>query len=181
MESTDKLYSAYISKHYGEINSICNSVAFKYGVDLHNLRSDTYFKLLKAIRNNQYDPSCGTFMAFTSTLIRRTAIDMWRMSNVKRQRDSRLPPPITESSPRYSSSYQNLTNRITDYISVIESKSKIASANYTIVYNNFFLQDKTYNEIAQEHNIPLGTVKVTVMRLKEKINNKFRKEFINIL
>lgn len=35
----------------------------------------------------------------------------------------------------------------------------------------FFLEEKTYNEIAEEMNIPLGTMKVLMVRAKEKIRN----------
>ncbi len=148
-KSIEKLYKMYASSLMGIISRIV-----KYDEIAEDVLQDTFMKIWKSI--GQYDSSKGRLFTWMANLAKNTAIDQIR-------------------SKHYSKS--NLTDDIEDSLNVLDKQNQSLFHPENIgvkqlilnlkqdqkeIINLFYFQGYTQSEVAEELNIPLGTVKTKI-------------------
>jgi RNA polymerase sigma factor (sigma-70 family) len=148
-KSIEKLYKMYAGSLMGIISRIV-----KYDEIAEDVLQDTFMKIWKSI--GQYDSSKGRLFTWMANLAKNTAIDQIR-------------------SKHYSKSC--ITDDIADSINLLDHKNQTVFSPENIgikqlilnlkqdqkeIINLFYFEGYTQSEVAEELNIPLGTVKTKI-------------------
>ena len=155
-----ELYDNYSSALYGVILKILGSEEHSQDV-----LQDTFVKIWKKIHS--YDESKGSFYTWMLNIARNTAIDKYRKlkkEGVKLEiQDSHLNVTLGEKA----------TNAIrVDEIGVKELVEKLSPELYQMIDYVYF-KGYTHQEVSEELELPLGTVKTRIRSAVKKLRNVF--------
>jgi len=154
------LYSNYSDSLYG----------IAYGVlQIHSFAEDAIQQSFLKIWNNidQYDPAKATLFTWMARIVKNTAIDIRRLKSFQNERKSESLDVHVHNSK---------TSQIdTD---AIDTKKIIAGLDekYAFVLDHLYLKGYTQSELADEFDIPLGTIKTRVKKGIEILRSKLDSE-----
>ena len=150
-----ELYDRYAAMLYGVTLRIVNDQE-----DAENILQDTFVKIWNNIAT--YDASKGRLATWLLNIARNTAIDFTRSKVfAQRQRNQNIDNLVS------STAKQPATTIDTDTIGLRQIVAHL-SKNYREIIEGLYFDGYTQQEIADNFNIPLGTVKTrTRMALKE--------------
>lgn len=128
--------------------------------DADDLLQETFIKVY--VNLHRYAPQY-TFGQWLYTIARNTFIDYMRRRSDDMPIDDRFSPPAS-SAPTPEESVINLQQRhqIEHYLSLLEPR-------YRRLFELRFYDDCSYEEIAEKLQLPLGTVKTGIHRLRERM------------
>jgi RNA polymerase sigma-70 factor (ECF subfamily) len=163
---------------------VLNFISFK----LHNtevaeeLTNDVFIKVNSHLEsyNNKY-----SFKTWLFTIVRNTIIDYYRSEGKRNNHFINVGSFVNDEGKEFFSFLE--TDQASDNVENNQLSNKISLAlnnlkgNYKIVADLFFVHEKQYNEIAEILQIPLNTVKVTLMRAKEMLQTELVQEYENML
>lgn len=158
-----KLYDSYSAALFGVINAIVKSEEAS-----EDVLQDTFVKIWVNIQ--KYDEKKGTIFTWMLNIARNTAIDYYR-----------------KNKKLVNVEIQNLTSSVSDVSTVVSTqktddigiadKLKNLKAEYQFILKYLYFEGYTHQEISDEFNIPLGTVKTRARTALKKI----KKHLISIL
>jgi len=154
------LYKHYSAALYGISARVLNNNAFA---------EDALQKSFLKIWNNieQYDSSKATFFTWMASIVRNTSIDIKRLKSFQIENESETLDATVHNA---ESTFIN-TDKIDtkDIIDGLDEK-------YAIVLEYLYLRGYSQSELAEELNIPLGTIKTRVKKginiLREKLDKE---------
>ena len=159
----EQLYDQFSASLFGVILKIVHSED-----DSQDVLQDAFIKIWKNIL--KYDSNKGTLFTWMLNIARNTAIDKHR----KLKKDGKVNIQIVTSS--VSSSVAHKTEQSTDKIGLKEEVKKL-SAEHQLMIDYIYFQGYTQQEVADELEMPLGTVKT---RIRNAVN-ELRKTYLNFL
>ncbi len=121
-----------------------------------------------------YDPSKAAASTWIFTLARNTRIDMLRRQNKYANTTSIETEDIWEDTTE-NGPYTFLTHR-RDQESIQQSLTALPQDQQTVI-RKVYMEAKSHTEVANELNLPLGTVKSRVRLAQKKLQNILEKEF----
>ena len=157
----DYLYDNYSSSLYGVINTILKKEEFSEEI-LH----DTFIKIWQKI--DDYDPSKGRFFTWILNIARNMSIDKLRSREFK---STAKTDDISGFVNILDSGYVDKNNF--DYIGVKEVLNKLPDEQKFLIEKMYF-EGYSQSEIAEEFNIPLGTIKTRVRSGMSKLRVLFQ-------
>jgi RNA polymerase sigma-70 factor (ECF subfamily) len=153
------LYKQYGSALYGIITRILPS-----DEDASEILQDSFVKVWNNIE--KYDPVKATLFTWVSTIARNTALDKKRLKSYERAQSTQsIDMQINE--PAVGPQTTNL--HVPEIIQRIPEK-------YRILVDKMFLQGYTQQEISDEMDIPLGTVKTRLREAISILRNELKSE-----
>jgi RNA polymerase sigma factor (sigma-70 family) len=145
----DYLYDNYSSSLYGVINTILKKEEFSEEI-LH----DTFLKIWRKI--DDYDASKGRFFTWILNIARNMAIDKLRSKEFKSgTKTDDISNFVNISDSEYADK-----NKL-EHIGVKEVLNKLPEEQKFLIEKMYF-EGYSQSEIAEEFNIPLGTIKTRV-------------------
>lgn len=153
-----------------------------YGIALRVLRNEAFAedsiqKSFLKIWNNidQYDESRSTFFTWMAQIVKNTAIDIRRLKSFQKEEKS-------ESFDIAVHKTENTTIE-TDAMDVAKMVEGL-DEKYAFVLEYLYLRGYTQSELADEFDIPIGTIKTRVKKgiqiLRDRFNNE-EKFFLGLL
>ena len=128
--------------------------------DTEDLLQETFIKVY--INLQRYSPEY-TFGQCVYTIARNTHIDFERRSQEDLSIDERFSAPVA-STPSPEENLINLQQR-----SQIENYINNLPEQYRTLFTMRFLEDYSYEEIAEKLRLPMGTVKTQIHRARERM------------
>ncbi len=148
-KSIEKLYKMYAGSLMGIISRIV-----KFDEIAEDVLQDTFLKIWKSIE--QYDSSKGRLFTWMANLAKNTAIDQVRSKNYSK---AAITDDIDNSLIVLDQQTHILFNP--DNIGLKQLILKLRYDQIEII-NLFYFEGYTQSEVAEELNIPLGTVKTKI-------------------
>ena len=128
--------------------------------DTEDLLQETFIKVY--VNLQRYSPNY-TFGQWVYTIARNTHIDFERRRQEDLSIDERFSAPAA-STPSPEESLINLQQR-----SQIETYINNLPEQYRTLFTMRFLEDYSYEEIAEKLHLPMGTVKTQIHRARERM------------
>ncbi len=145
---------------YGVINIIVKKEEFA-----EEILQDTFIKVWKKIED--YDASKGRFFTWMLNIARNMAIDKLRSKEFKSgSKTDDISTFVNIGDSGYSEKYNM------DHIGVREVLKKLPEEHQFLIQKMYF-EGYSQSEIAEEFNIPLGTVKTRVRSAMAKLRELF--------
>ena len=154
------LYKNYSSSLFGISFRILNNNAFA---------EDAIQKSFLKIWNNieQYDSGKSTLFTWMAKIVRNTSIDIRRLKSFQvEEKSETLNPKMHDSKKSYID-----TNKI-DTSSILSGLDE----KYAFVIEHLYLKGYSQSELAEEFDIPLGTIKTRVKKGITILRSKLDKE-----
>ncbi len=128
--------------------------------DTEDLLQETFIKVY--VNLHRYSPAY-TFGQWVYTIARNTHIDFERSRQENLSLDEKISAPMA-STPSPEDNLINLQQRsqIEHYISCLPEQ-------YRTLFTMRFLEDYSYDEIAEKLQLPMGTVKTRIHRARERM------------
>jgi RNA polymerase sigma factor (sigma-70 family) len=145
-KSIEKLYKMYAGSLMGIITRIV-----KFDEIAEDVLQDTFLKIWKSIE--QYDASKGRLFTWMANLAKNTAIDQVRSKNYSKYN---ITDDIEDRLTKIDQENLILFNQ--DSIGLKQLTQKLKQDQFEII-QLFYFEGYTQSEVANELNIPLGTVK----------------------
>ncbi len=149
-----QLYDEYSPALYGLINRILSDAD-----EADDILQDCFIKIWKKV--HQYDKQKGTPFTWMLNISRNASIDRLRQRNNSRDRKIQ----IAQSNVYNTDNHKTQTS--TDQIGLSEHISSL-SPEHQLMIEYYYYKGYTHQEVADELDIPLGTVKT---RLRKAIIN----------
>ncbi|MEO9547443.1 MAG: RNA polymerase sigma factor [Crocinitomicaceae bacterium] len=162
-EACSALYDQYAGSLYGVILKIVRSED-----DAQDVLQDAFVKIWKNIK--KFDRSKGTLFTWMLNIARNTAIDKYR----KLKKEGKVEIQIVESGVGMSAEHSN--EQSTDKIGLKEEVKKL-NPEHQLMIDYIYFQGYTQQEVADELEMPLGTVKTRVRSAVIEL----RKTFLNFI
>jgi len=158
------IYVKYYSLVYNFVNVKVNK-----SVISEEITNDTFMKVFKNLSN--FDETKSKLQTWLLTIARNTIIDYWRVNLDKGKLFSYI---SSFSDPETGKEFLPIpdTNDINTYMENLESMEAINKAfdklnpKHKKVMELYIFQDLEYKEIAEQLNMPIGTVKADISRAK---------------
>lgn len=157
----DVLYNNYSTSLYGVINMIVKKEEFA-----EEILQDTFIKIWKKIED--YDASKGRFFTWMLNIARNMAIDKLRSKEFK---SGSKTDDISTFVDIGDSGYAEKHNM--DHIGVRDVLKKLSEEHQFLIQKMYF-EGYSQSEIAEEFDIPLGTVKTRVRAAMSKLRELFQ-------
>lgn len=172
LQSKDKkgiafLYDNYSAALYGVILKIVHREEIA-----EDVLQETFVKIWK--KSNQYDRTKGKLFTWLINIARNTAIDTIRS---KRFRQSKKSVPIDNS----VYSHETLQTEIDVRDSGLENVINSLDEKYRTLINLAYFQGYTQKEIAEELNMPIGTVKSRIRFAIKELRKVLKTNLLDIL
>ena len=135
--------------------------------DTEDLLQETFIKVY--INLQRYSPDY-TFGQWVYTIARNTHIDFERRRQDDLSIDERFSAPMA-STPSPEENLINLQQR-----SQIEQYTNNLPEQYRKLFSMRFLEDYSYEEIAEKLQLPMGTVKTQIHRARERMCRMIKSE-----
>lgn len=129
--------------------------------DTDDLLQETFIKVY--VNLHRYSPEY-TFGQWVYTIARNTHIDFERRRQEDISIDAKFSAPVVASTPSPEESLINLQQR-----SQIERCIGQLPEQYRRLFTMRFLEDFSYEEIADKLQLPMGTVKTQIHRARERM------------
>jgi RNA polymerase sigma factor (sigma-70 family) len=142
----DYLYDHYSSALYGIVFRIVRNEDVA-----EEVLQDVFLKIWDKIE--AYDPAKGRLFTWMLNLARNQAIDKTRSKEISKERKTEGIDNLVGKIDRVDSEHQNV-----DAIGLTEVLTKLPD-DQRFVIEKLYLEGYTQSEVAEEFNIPLGTVK----------------------
>jgi RNA polymerase sigma-70 factor (ECF subfamily) len=144
--------------------------------------NDVFLQVYKHIE--KYDVSVAQFNTWLTFITKNKVIDYYRHDGMRTSRFVVLSRFETAENEVFD--ITNLYGTKTDASADVENaelsqsivKAFVAlKPKYRIMAEMFFMEQKQYDEISEELNVPMGTVKGTLARAKEMLQNSLKTEY----
>jgi len=146
-----QLYDSYSHTLYGVISKIVRSE--EYAPDV---MQDSFVKIWKNIAH--YDVQKSTLFTWMLNITRNTAIDFIRSKNYRASKENQNLEDSVNSIELQTSNTQK-----EDLIG-IKDKALSLDEKYSVLIEKLYFEGYTQEEVSEELNIPLGTVKTRVRK-----------------
>lgn len=180
MDGNHRAGNEIVTRYYKTIRGYLN-YKLKYSMMVDDIVQETFLKVLKKIRDGKYDINRSTMKNFCYTVAFSTMIDSIRTKNSGTQLVSNVRDYGGEEFDVYKVS--KCDGKSIELEIEEEQKNQIVykllediEYKYRIVLHLTFFEEKTQREIADDLDIPLGTVK---SRLKAGLRRIRESEYFN--
>jgi len=168
-------------------NPLLNWLKFKIknASDAEELVNDT---LIKVCRNlDKFDASKSSFDTWVKNVNNNVLIDYYRTNNMTAKAQAMKSnfsidgSDVNEDCPVFQVPDKGVKSDSLFDTQIVARN--IASAidslkgNFKAIAIEHFVNELTYGEIVEKLDLPLNTVKVTILRVREKLQNKLKKEY----
>ena len=156
----DDMAFEYLFNRYGEAMRRLFLQRSTSAEDTEDLLQETFVKVYLHLENynSQY-----TFGQWVYTIARNTHIDFERRRQEDLSIDEKFSSPAASTpSPEESMIRQQQRRQIEHYIEVLPE-------HYRRLFTMRFLDDYSYDEIAEKLHLPMGTVKTQIHRARERM------------
>lgn len=157
----DELYLRYSAAAYGLAFRVTGHEALAQEV-VH----DSFLALWRA--PEAYDPARGPFRSFFLSLVHHRAVDVVRREERQRKLPERMnPEPLTD---------EDVAERVVDEAWLVDRRARVIAALRELppeqreVLEMAYFGGRTQMAIAEELNIPLGTVKTRTLSALRKLH-----------
>jgi len=156
----EKLYDAYSAAIYGMVTKILRSEEAA-----EDVTQDTFVKIWKYIHS--YDSQKGKLFTWMLNIARNTAIDALRKTgNVGKPKIQTFDSAVHISDGGKTES-PVITIGLRDFVNKL-------SPEYRIIVNYIYFNGYTQKEVAEELDIPLGTVKTRIRKAVQDLRKIFK-------
>lgn len=176
---TTKDFSDIYKKYYQQVYVYVNNKLFGNTIVAEEITNDVFMKAYNHLEN--YDVFKAQLNTWLFTIAKNTVIDYSRSKGYKNNNNTELIDGYVDESGRET--YQ-IGSDTMDGQNNMENKELGSRINTAIaglksdrdreLCNLFFREEKTYEEISEILDIPLGTVKGTLNRCRTKLQNKLK-------
>jgi RNA polymerase sigma factor (sigma-70 family) len=175
----DEMYCKYSNKLFTYVTA-----KVKNSDEAEDLVSEIWIKVFNHL--NLYQPDKAKFNTWLFTIANNHCIDYFRKAQSEKRKFN--PIVIVEANDDKFDAVNSLMSE-SDTQKEIENrelKAKLTKAmkslkpNYRCVAELYLVQDRSYDEIAEILDIPLGTVKATLFRAKELLQSALSKKTMQL-
>jgi RNA polymerase sigma-70 factor (ECF subfamily) len=154
LQSKDVLALNYLYDSYGKalFGVLCRIVGSEEQAE--EVLQDAFLKIWDKI--GSYDPNKGRLYTWMVNISRNLAIDKLRSKEISKQKKT-----DSIDASVYSFDKSNYEETSTDYIGMSKVMEKL-SADQKQVIDLVYLQGYTHSQVADDFDIPLGTVKTRI-------------------
>jgi len=167
----NSVYSEFYSRVLNYLNVKTNNIELA-----EDLTQDSFLKI--SLHLKEFDPSKSKLVTWVFTIVNRTFID--HLKTDKSHNNVLVDGYVNEDG---DSSFEYLSNHNERGVEEIEIAEAIESAISNLnekeqkIATLRFLQDISNVDIAVMLELPIGSVKVTVMRIKEKLQGQLEEQY----
>lgn len=150
--------------YYSILNNIKNVEV------VEELTNEVFIKFNKILSESKFDDTIAKPLTYLYHIKQSVIVDYYRKKKLETNSiDSLLVDGVNEPSSQPLNEYDSNNLK-----SKIESAINGLKPNYAIIARLFFVKEYSYNEISEELNIPLNTVKTMVFRCREMLQDKLK-------
>lgn len=158
----EQIYKEQYNKYFNIINSKLNNTDAALEVT-----QDLFIKVNDFLPT--FNSSKGKITAYMGTLSKNMIVDYYRANNKRYNNTDYISNYVDEQGNEFFTlpveDIQNESNNIN--LSINQAIGNLSNPKLKDVANLYFLEQRKYNEIAEYLNIPIGSVKAYVSRVKE--------------
>ncbi len=155
-----KAYDLYSGATLGIISRIIDNPPIA-----EEILQQTFLKVWNKI--DSYDASKSSFFTWLSTIARNTAIDKKRLKSYENQ---------NKTDSLDSSVYANATVSEDQSALDVEKITKMLEPKYKIIIDKLYLEGYSQRDLAEELNIPVGTIKTRIRAAMNILRDKLKDE-----
>lgn len=164
LDGDSEAFETLFRRYREEIYNLCLQRTFGNRDDASDLAQDTFVKVF--VNLAKYDPKY-TFGQWIYTIARNTFIDY-----VRRKRDDLSIDALNSSSASMASSNEEIPDQHImneQHTSLIERCMASLPDKYRQMAEMRFIRQLSYEEIAEQLDLPIGTVKTQIHRARERL------------
>lgn len=150
-DAYSQLYNQYSNSLYGVVNKIIRNEELAPDV-----MQDSFVKIWKNIAN--YDAKKSTLFTWMLNITRNTAIDFIRSKHYRASKENQNLDDSVNIIEKQTSNTQK------ENLIGIKEKALSLDDKYSILIEKLYFEGYTQEEVSEELNIPLGTVKTRVRK-----------------
>ena len=167
MKRRDPSALEYLYDHYSAaLNGVILRIVKTEDV-AEEVLQDVFMKIWDRIES--YDPAKGKLFTWIVNIARNHAIDKTRSAEISRQQKTRDIETVVNKIDR-----RDFTELKIDDIGVKELLKSLPHEQFFVIEHLYF-KGYTQSELAEEHNIPLGTVKTRLRLAIQHLRNSLEK------
>lgn len=160
-QSIEQLYQMYSGALYGIISRIV-----KFDEIAEDILQDTFVKIWKNI--DQYDPNKGRLFTWMANLAKNSAIDQTRSKHYA----IAIKTDDLQDLPVETLDHNSHININPDFIGLKQLTSHL-KPDHKVIIDLFYFEGFTHVEVAEQLNIPLGTVKTKIRQAIIQLRHYF--------
>lgn len=176
--SFEEMYNHF---HNGMVTWLTYKIKSKS--DAEEIANDSLIKVFEKL--DTFDESKSTFSTWVANICRNTLIDYTRKQKTVKGMGMRNREDIDAMPSNDCPVFQVPDKGIkadslfdTQIVAKnIEAAINSLKGNYKAIAIELFINQLSYDEIAEKLGLSLGTVKPTILRIREKLQNKLQKEY----
>jgi len=176
MKSLNSIYAENYSEVYSYVNWKLRNVH-----NAEEVTNDVFLRVNKYLKN--FDSEKSSFKTWLRTLTNTTIIDFVRTNhsdkyiNVSDFADSETGKEVFQFTAKNDASAKIENEELKK--SIMKGFRSLKS-NYRQIAVLFFIKDKQYDEIAEICDIPIGSVKGMIHRIREKLQAELKQQYAEI-
>ena len=165
----EDLYKKHYTKHYYYINSKLNS-----SESALEITQDLFIKVNKLLPN--FNPSKAKITTYMGTICNNLITDYYRSNNKRYNNTTNIENFVDdEGNEFFTLPVEDKQNNNKDIsLTVNQAIEKINNPKLESVATLYFIEQQKYNEIAEYLNIPLGSVKAYVNRVRNILQSDLK-------
>jgi RNA polymerase sigma-70 factor (ECF subfamily) len=174
-------FNSIYNQYYKEIVSF---VSFKVNSNdiAEELTNDSFMKFYKNLES--FNPEKSKLRTWLFTIVNNTVIDYYR--SVKKENNKTSIDSNSIEGKRVfeindsSNNILDVLNNNDIKVNVLKAIDNIKNIELKKIANLYFIEDLSYNEISDSLNMPLGSVKGYISRVRIELQKELRKKEVYI-
>lgn len=178
MTTSQKFINDFIVKYSKKIRSMVEWKAYRFFIDADDLHGELNLSISRIYIKSAFDGTETHFWRYIHLSIHTSAIDLKRRRVSRWKPDPHLDIDEVQETDHLSNSVQPdlnlklLVKRIcTDFPLTFRKDT------WRVVWEEHFINGLPYDEVAVKANIPLGTVKTIIFKIKEYASREYLEEY----
>jgi len=174
------IYKAFISKNYKKIVAMVNRKAFLFHINAEDLLSQLNIYLARSLNKDGFEGNEREFWGYIATVVHNTAISVKRSVNLHSGRLVDIDDCV-EIDSNNQANQPNLALKEFQKIVYAQVRESLKSQKHKDIFDEYFINDHSYEDISKILSLPIGTVKTTIFSIRNKAYDMFGEQYSEII
>lgn len=178
MTTSQKFINDFIVTNSKKIRSMVEWKAYRFYVDADDLHGELNLSISRIYVKNSFDGTEAHFWRYIHMSIHTSAIDLKRRRVSRWKPDPHLDIDEVNEIDHLSSSIQpDLNLKLLVKKICADFPLTFRKDTWRIVWDEYFINGLPYDQVADIANIPIGTVKGIIFKIREYANRDYMEEY----